>query len=170
MGYTTSFRGAFEFSRPLTAEEQAYLAAFCATRHMKYDVAKLQAEFGGKHGNPFAPATYGAEGAYFIPQDLATCYDHSSLLNVNEPPTGQPGLWCGWTCSEDRLYWGGCETFYNYVEWLHYIIDHFLAPWGVAIDGAVQWEGEDATDLGVISVRHNHINVHYEECGSEEDI
>ena len=168
MGYTTSFLGSFEFSRPLTAEEQTYLSWFCATRRMKWDVAKLQAEFGGKHGNPFSPTPYGTEGAYFAFDNNQECYYHPAVLNANEPPAGQPGLWCGWTCNEEKLYWSGCEKFYNYTEWLQYIIDHFLAPWGVAIDGVVQWEGEDPTDLGVISVRHNHINVHYEECGSEE--
>ncbi len=170
MGYTTDFYGSFEFSRPLIAEEQAYLSAFCASRRMKWDVAKLQAEFEGAHGNPFAKAgPYGEEGAYFVPQDMETCYSHPSVLDANEPPKGQPGLWCGWTCSEEKLYWSRCEKFYNYVEWLQYLIDHFFAPWGVALNGAVQWEGEDPTDLGVISVRHNRIHVHYEDAGSDEE-
>ncbi len=170
MGYTTSFRGSFEFSRSLTKEEQTFLNTFSASRRMKWDVAKLQATFCGKHGNPFTPSDpYGPEGAFFTFDNDEECYNHPAVVNYNKPPTGQPGLWCLWTCNENTLYWSGGEKFYNYVEWLQYLIDTFFSPWGITLDGAVQWEGEDPTDLGVISVRHNRIQVHYEEMRSNSD-
>lgn len=170
MGYTTSFRGSFDFSRSLTDDEHAFLGPFCASRRMKWDVAKLQAEFKGEHGNPFTPEDpYGPEGAYFTFDNDQECFKHPAVVDSNEPPAGQPGLWCMWTFSDNTMYWNGGEKFYNYVEWLQYLIDHFFGPWGIKLNGAVQWEGEDPTDLGVISVRNNRVNVHYEDCSSDEE-
>ena len=39
---------------------------------------------------------------------------------------------------------------YNYAEWLQYITDHFLKPWGFKLTGRVKWQGERATDRGVL--------------------
>ena len=117
MGYTTSFRGSFEFSRELTEQEHAFLSAFYASRRMKWDVAKLQAEFGGKHGNPFTPEDpYGPEGAYFTFDNDESCFQHPAVLDCNAPPTGQPGLWCHWRPSMNSLSWDGGEKFYYYTE------------------------------------------------------
>lgn len=172
MGYTTNFCGSFVFSRDLTEQEIAFINAFANTRRMRRDVAKLQAEFEGKHGNPFTPENpYGPEGAYFASEDNTTNYNHSSILDHNSPPREQPGIWCQWIVKNMQLCWNGSEEFDNYVEWLQYLLDHFFVPWGVKLNGAVQWEGDYSSDRGVISMRNNRIHVHYEDdSDSDEDV
>ena len=73
----------------------------------------------------------------------------------------QPGLWCQWEVSEDGtiLQWDGGEKFYNYVEWLKYLINHFFSKWGVLLNGEITWEGEDSSDLGKIVVENNVVKV-----------
>ncbi len=81
-------------------------------------------------------------------------------MNHNQPPVGQPGLWCQWTPSENgaAIIWGEGEKFYYYVEWLTYLIEHFLKPWGYILDGEVHWSGEENGDMGLIKVENNHVS------------
>ncbi len=170
MGYTTDFLGYFHLSRALTEQEHAFLTAFSASRRMRLDVEALHREFGGQYGRPDVESSetvYGPDGAFFV-RELPS--HHSAILDSNTPPHGQPSLWCHWAPAPNTrsaIQWNGVEKFYNYVEWLQYLIDAFLDPWGIKVWGAVQWTGEDPTDCGVISVRASCVNVHYEE-GSEE--
>lgn len=76
----------------------------------------------------------------------------------------QPGLWCQWVIEDDLngnqiLTWNGGEKFYNYVEWLKYLIIHFFERWGVKLNGRIQWQGEEIGDVGVIIVKNNEIKV-----------
>jgi hypothetical protein len=66
-------------------------------------------------------------------------------------------LWCKWAPSEDHtaILWDEGEKFYDYIEWLEYLIQHFLVPWGYVVNGEVHWVGEDDLDRGTITVRHN---------------
>jgi len=70
---------------------------------------------------------------------------------------GQPGLWCQWvpTPGGTRLEWDEGEKFYDYCEWLFYMIAHFFIPWGRILDGEVQWVGEAQGDCGRIIVTNN---------------
>jgi hypothetical protein len=51
------------------------------------------------------------------------------------------------------------KKFYNYIKWIDYIIDHFLKVWGYALNGTVEWEGEDSNDTGKIVITDNKISV-----------
>lgn len=70
---------------------------------------------------------------------------------------GKPSMYCQWVASSDgeTIEWDGGEKFYSYVEWLQYLIDHFLRRWGVRLDGEVRWFGEDRGDIGLIAVVDN---------------
>lgn len=83
----------------------------------------------------------------------------ASVIDGNEPPAGQPGLWCQWVPSDSRasIEWNGGEKFYDYVEWLEYLIAHFLQPWGYTLNGEVEWQGEDSADFGKIVVTNNAV-------------
>lgn len=76
-----------------------------------------------------------------------------------EPFEGRPGLWCDWQPNSDgtAIIWSGAEKFYNYVEWLEYIIKHFIEPWGNKLNGEVEWYGEDRDDVGKIIVKDNKV-------------
>jgi hypothetical protein len=177
MGYTTDFEGSLKISRPLTKKQTTYLNLLNSTRRMKRNVNKLMSLYNGKHGNPF-PASktpgdiYGYEGEYFAREDgnMGQNSDES-IIDFNKAPGqigwggghkyGQPGLWCGWCITEDGkfLEWDGGEKFYDYIEWLEYLIKHFFEPWGRKLNGEIYWYGEERSDMGKIIVKSNKIKV-----------
>jgi hypothetical protein len=55
--------------------------------------------------------------------------------------------------------WNGQEKFYHYDEWLIYIIDNFLKPWGYKAEGTMRWVGEDPWDQGTLYVADNEVFV-----------
>ena len=85
--------------------------------------------------------------------------EDDSILEYNTPPSGQPGLWCEWTPNEEgaAIVWSGAEKFYCYVEWLQYLMHHFLTPWGYVVNGEAHWIGEDDLDRGTITVSNNQV-------------
>ncbi len=161
MGYHTEFRGEFRVTPALSRAHREYLSAFSEIRHMRRDATCLEGV-----PDPLRQAVglpVGVDGAYFIgprKRDRAGCND-PTVLDHSCPPSGQPGLWCKWTPSPDgrALYWDGSEKFYNYVEWLEYLSNHFLRPWGYVLDGDVEWCGEDEFDYGVVRVSSGVIRV-----------
>ncbi len=155
MGYTTNFEGQFRLSRELAPEHKAFLDAFNSTRRMNRDGAKLPpCPIREAAGLPAKPE-YFVSGSGFAGQD-----HDASIINYNSPPPGQPGLWCKWApnASGDVIEWDGAEKFYDYTEWLRYLIGHFLAPWGYELNGEVTWSGESAGDVGKIVVVNNDVS------------
>lgn len=153
MGYTTDFEGRFLLNKELDNETYDYLVKFNETRRMARDL----------------PADYGIEGEFYVRgsgphgQNL-----EDNIIDHNRPPKTQPGLWCSWMPSEDKkgIEWDKGEKFYNYVEWLEYLIKNFLAPKGYVLQGVVAWQGEDMQDCGYIIVKDNLVMV--EELHSRE--
>ena len=67
-----------------------------------------------------------------------------------------PGIWCQWIInSNGNLEWNGAEKFYNYIEWLQYLIQNVFEPKGYVIEGRVRYRGERFEDIGVIYVKDN---------------
>ncbi len=163
MVHSTQFTGEWKLDKPLSPEHREYLIAFSETRHVKYDekeVAKLD--------DPLRKAVelpVGHEGSYFVGDGGEHC------LDKNVPPgqcddfreneelirTGQcqPGLWCNWAPSEegDVIGWDCAEKFHNYLEWIKYLIKHFLEPWGYILNGSVEFDNEEG--FGVICIVNN---------------
>lgn len=161
MGYSTDFVGAFKFSKTLTQVQREYLLKFSDTRRVKRDAEKA-VKLGDITRIAAGLMDVGVEGGYFTGGlGFAGQDDDESVVDGNNPPEGQPGLWCQWEPSEsgDYLGWNGGEKFYHYVEWLQYIITHFLTPWGITITGVVRWRGESSGDKGSIVVTDNVIDV-----------
>ena len=148
MGYSTDFYGQFDITPALDDDTYALLKGLASTRRMK------------RQG---LDPKYGTEGEfYFNPNsdDYGQERDES-IVDYNNPPSTQPGLWCQWTPTEDRttLVWDEGEKFYDYTEWLVYIVDRILAPKGYVVDGEVTWQGEARDDNGKITVVQNEIYV-----------
>ena len=91
-----------------------------------------------------------------------------------------PGIWCQWVPTSDgkEIEWDGNEKFYSYIEWIKYINNKFLKPWGIVLNGSVSWSGEDSYDLGMIVAKEGKIRfkeikpkkVSFENCDeSSED-
>lgn len=160
MGYHTDFGGQFKLDKPMLPEHVAYIRQFNETRRMKRKANVAETLPDPKRLAVKLPI--GNEGAYFVGGTGFAGQDNdASVLDHNAPPKGQPGLWCQWTATEDGQFieWDGGEKFYNYIEWLQYIVDNFLIPWGYKITGTVEWHGEDHGDMGRIIVKNNKITV-----------
>jgi hypothetical protein len=166
MGYTTDFSGKFKLNKQLTLEHSTYLKAFSETRRMCRNAA-LVAEL-PDHRREAVGLPVGPDGGYYVGaidlnnKDICAGQDFKSpnVTNSNSPPQGQPGLWCQWVPTEDDdgIEWNGGEKFYEYVEWLEYLIENFLKPWGYVLNGTVFWYGEDHNDRGKIFVLDNEVN------------
>lgn len=166
MGYTTYFDGAFNLDRPLAPEHAVYLMAFGSTRRMVRDAALT-----AKRPDPLREAVglpVGQEGGYFVGEAGFRGQEHTpDIIDHNTPPQGQPELWCQWIPDEDgtAIVWDEGEKFSHYIEWLQYLIDHFLTPWGYTLSGEVTWNGEESADFGKIvvvssSVVRNRVMIH----------
>ena len=178
MGYTTDFTGKFNLDKPLSKEHLAYLLRFSYTRRIKRNATKTE-----KRLDPLRIAVglpVGDEGAYFVNEE-GDCGQGKTgygakipdVVDYNAPPQGQPGLWCQWVpgnkygeplglknieeseAEATTIVWDEGEKFYYYVEWLHYLIENFLGPWGYVLNGNVVWQGEEADDRGRIVVDLN---------------
>ncbi|MCL1471103.1 hypothetical protein [Argonema antarcticum] len=156
MGYTTEFDGTFHLNKRLFDSEFLYLLEFSQTRRMKRDVTVLES-----FPDPARTAVnlpLGEDGCYFVNEKWDK-NSEISIVDYNRPPAGQPGLWCHWIPNSDGsgIQWDGGEKFYHYIEWLQYLIDRFLQPWGYLLNGKVHWQGEDSHDYGHIHVENNKI-------------
>lgn len=157
MGYTTKFDGIFHLDKPLFDSEVLYLLAFAGSRRVKRDVKVLQNVPDSARVAVNLPP--GEEGCYFVNEKWTNPDLDESIIDYNRPPTGQPGLWCQWipTYNGRGIQWDGGEKFYKYVEWLQYIVNHFLVAWGYVLNGTVHWQGELPDDIGKITVENNKI-------------
>jgi hypothetical protein len=182
MGYTTDFNGHFTLDAPLTEKQAKYLNQFSGTRRIKRATGSLEnlppevTRLVEDLPDPVREAVglpVGPEGAYFVgsSENYGQEYD-GTILEYNDPPEGQPGLWCQWIAVEDedgaytRIEWDGGEKFYEYTAWLEYIVENFLKPWGRTLNGEVEWQGEDRGDIGLLVVKDNVVTA--KASGDEE--
>jgi hypothetical protein len=70
-----------------------------------------------------------------------------------------PESYCQWQLTKDcrGIEWDYGEKFYDYVEWLQYIIDNVLTPHGVTLSGSVNYSGEETDDNGVLIVEDGRV-------------
>ena len=156
----TFFSGQFKCDPPLTPAHVAYLERFRGSRRMKRDSILVETHL----EDPLRLAVdlpAGTEGEYFVGDgnDFGQHKD-VSVVDFNSPPGNQPSLWCQWIPTGDgtAIEWDGDEKFYSYVEWLEYIINNFIVPWGYVLNGEVSWSGEETDDCGVIYCKDNKVN------------
>ena len=139
MGYTTEFFGKFDLNKPLDLKIKKFLDMFSDSRRM------------GRRKDP----AYGIQGEFFVLEETI----ETDVIDYNKPPSTQPSLWCNWVPTEDGtgIQWNGSEKFYNYTEWLVYLINKILAPNGYILNGKVDYEGEERSDSGTIEIKDNHV-------------
>jgi hypothetical protein len=160
MGYNTQFVGSFKLNKALQAEHHEYLQQFNNTRRMKRNARST-----AHRKDPVRKAAglpTGPQGAYFVGGDYCRfgADREKDVVDYNVPPQGQPGLWCDWVPNTEgtEILHSGMEKSYNYVEWIKYLIKHFLGPWGYKLNGEVIWQGEDMMDRGIIIIKNNVVS------------
>lgn len=151
MGYTTDFNGQWVLNKPLDSDTHSLLDGLATTRRMARK--GLDEKLYGVEGEFYVQ---GKDDDFFLPEDKRD----KTILDYNTPPSTQPGLWCQWKPTADgkAIEWDGGEKFYNYIDWIDYLIIKVLAPRGYVLNGDVSWQGEDSDDRGIISIRNNVIS------------
>lgn len=109
--YHTTFTGRVEVSPPLNAAEVSYLTQFNRARHWD---------------RPTGPYHLSESGG------LLHGFDRSMRSNRVDP--NMPGFYCPWKPTEDgtALVWDGGEKPYAAVEWMGFLVHHFLRPEAIA--------------------------------------
>ena len=144
MGYTTDFSGSFQLNKPLSPKMKEFLIKLNETRRMGRRV----------------DSKYGVEGEFFVDgSGFMGQGDDKNIIDHNEAPATQPGLWLKWRPDADgtAIVWDGAEKFDYYTEWLVYLIHKILAPNGYVLNGKVTWQGEETGDVGEITVKNNKV-------------
>lgn len=148
MGYTTDFYGEFYLDKEADPETQRILRGLVQTRRVKRRVDE---------------SIYGVEGEFYFEAEgfRGQDYDNPNIIDYNRPPSTQPSLWCQWELQEDNItiQWDGGEKFYEYVEWIKYIIKKVLKPRKYKLNGEVEWQGEKRDDIGRIIIKNNRVTV-----------
>lgn len=162
MGYDTYFNGTLTFNKPISFNLAHYINNFSNVRHMERNNEKIKEIFLDWESKCYK-GNLGINGEYFIGGKGFMGQDRdASVLNNNYPSRTQPGLWCQWIINDNgELEWDGNEKFYNYVEWLEYLIGNFFAPEGYILNGTIEFQGEDEDDFGSIVVKDNVVTVEY---------
>lgn len=155
MGYNTDFYGAIWFNKPIENELAAYINDFASIRHMKRDVEKIKELYPDWKDRCFN-GDLGVDGEYFVGEEAG------SVINYNSPGGDCPGLWCQWIINDNgELEWDGGEKFYDYVEWLKYLISNFFEPNGYVLTGEIQFRGEYWSDFGTITCKDNNVSISF---------
>lgn len=168
MGYETFFGGELEFDKPLGSTFEKFLKSFCAIRHMKRDVQELK-KLDPKWRDHSFHGEIGPYGEWYVGYEAAGGHTYyagdTSVIDYNSCES-LPGLWCDWEiCKGANKYYlrpvDGKN--YEYLEWLHYLIENFIAPSGYKLTGEIEWSGEEDDDRGIIHVKDNEMSVSYAE-------
>ena len=159
MGYTTEFDGQFAVTPPMDEETITFLTKFADTRRMGRDLTKL--------GLTRDEADkYGVDGEFWVNggSDFGQARD-ASIIDYNESPRTQPGLWCHWIPAHNDpanfIEWDGGEKFYDAETWLEYLIIAVLEPRGYTLNGRVLAQGEEVSDRWTLDVMDNEVVVHH---------
>ena len=146
MGYTTDFKGNFEFSEKPSDKTLELLSGLNKTRRMARSIEG-----------------YGIEGEFYYNKNTNDFgqEEDKNIINYNKPPKTQPGLWNNWKPSECGMFleWDGGEKFYKYVEWIKYLIKNIIEPDNLKLNGTVQWRGEECEDYGTITIKDNQVSI-----------
>ena len=154
MGYTTWFEGELTPNKPFKKEFVNYINAFSAKRHEPRDVEiiKRSDPDWAKH---CLDGNLGPYGMYYVGSFNEGIVDLSSAKGYT-----CPGYWCEWFINErtGAVEWNGAEKFYEYTDWLIFLIENFFEPAGYILNGEFIWIGEDSEDRGKISVVNNKVS------------
>jgi len=64
-----------------------------------------------------------------------------------------------WKPTKDgnALEWNGGEKFYDYTEWLKWLMANYFTPRDIKCNGEMTWQGEEIGDIGKLTVKDNEV-------------
>lgn len=159
MGYDTNFSGELVMSRRLTEPEHEYLSAFLDTAHYARDTSKLEGI-----PDPLREAVglpLGDQGCFFMGRDESVAsymiqYEDTLLEDYDYgPPVNLPDYGTDWYLGglmdgRDVLRHEDGKSRGLYTDWLAWLVENILTPWGISLNGEVTWDGDDEGDMGRI--------------------
>lgn len=130
--------------RPLGSNRLAYLKKFAATKRVYRDEKVL-----GYYSDPVRHGVelpVGKDGEFFVGNDGMDPNDRS-IIDEDETPASQPSEWCSWEPNDagTELVVNSHSDFDTDVDWLKYVVDKFLVPWGHVLSGQVTLTEEGET-------------------------
>lgn len=161
MGYTTEFTGSVAVDPPLSPSEIDYLRRFAKSRRF------------ARTAGPYA-------------LDKESGFRGPDVIDYNQPPHGQPSLWCDWEPTSDgtAIEWNRVEKFHDADIWMQYLIDTFLKPgasvqaelaqpipgrvydaafgaftFDHVVNGVIDAQGEDPDDTWRLVVRDGRVSI-----------
>ncbi|QRG65954.1 hypothetical protein [Brevibacillus choshinensis] len=155
LGYSTAFEGYLEVDKELDDDSFELLKGLARTRRIKRDPQILEQLGYG------TAESLGIDGELYVEPAGKTNDYCPSIINQNEPPGRQPGIFLQWIPTEDRkrIIWDRGIKFYNADEWIMYLIDNILSPRGYIVNGIVNAQGEDEEDKWRIEVKENTVDI-----------
>lgn len=154
MGYSTWFDGELTPNKPFKKEFINYINAFSEKLHEPRDVEII------KRSDPdwtkhCLDGNLGPYGMYYVGDFKEGTIDRSAAKGYT-----CPGYWCNWYINEETgvVEWDGGDKFYQYTDWLIYLIENFFEPAGYILNGEFFWTGEESEDRGKISVINNKVS------------
>lgn len=170
MGYTTDFSGSFKLTPALNQNQVNYLKAFSESRRIKRHSNLCEQKEDSVRKAVDLPV--GEEGEFCVFGDDFNWDSDETIIDYNTYPKTQHSLWCHWIPSEDgkEILWNGAEKFYGYIQWINYINESFLKPWGITINGDVKWFGEDEEDIGIIVAKDAEISSILKKVSHQEPV
>lgn len=87
----------------------------------------------------------------------------NSINNINnEKIKNCPKYICNWMVSNDgrKLKWNNQSEFIDYEDWLIFIINNYLKPNNIKLNGVISWFGVKNEDMGKIKIINNEIRIY----------
>lgn len=153
--YKTKFYGEYKFSDNATPYLLTYLSKFFRTIHIERDVEKIkESYYNWKDYSYYGDLGYEGE-LYVNPEDKS--YGNKNLLAVTR--------WCNFAIDKREdgnfLIWNGNKRFYHYEAWIQYIIDRFLQPHKIELNGVMLVVGMGSTDANYMVLYENRLIKYY---------
>lgn len=172
-GYYTRFGGEFAIYPFPDKATTKLINKLVGNRRIAYDTTRLAKLAGISEGECIAK--WGVEGEFFFPKKahlLGKVWWKDAILDSKRHPIRQPDMINFWRIDEDngslKVMMDEC-SFYHYDLWLVYIRDIILKPRGYTLVGSVSWGGDDAYDIGVITI-NNDQNICVDKWGQQRRI
>lgn len=151
MGYNTDFDGEIKINPALPKDIANYIRDFSRVKHIKRDPEVVPSLNDGKglsycfNGNP------GPDGCYYIGKDES--------LGTGEEELDGLSLWCDFTVSQDgsEIMWNQSSRTIKALEWISFLINHFIAPFGHVCNGTIECCGDNFDDKWEICVENNEV-------------